>query len=92
MSRYDKRRRMLGSTLIGFALIAICAVVRAQTPETPPPLDTITVEAARHRELVVQQAKAFVARIAAKPYESSMARWQTVRLQRNAGCAAQSLE
>jgi hypothetical protein len=61
-------------------LFALYALARAQTPnETPPPhLDTITVEAARHRELVEHQVNAFVAHIAVKPYDSSLARWQTV--------------
>jgi hypothetical protein len=81
MSRYDRRLRAFGSVvpLVGLALFVIWAGARAQTPaETPPPLDTITVEAARHRELVVQQAKSFISHIVPKPYESSMARWQTV--------------
>ena len=81
MGRHDRRLRTLGSTvpLTALALIVICAGARAQTPAaTPPHLDTVTVEAARHRELVVQQVKSFVAHIAAKPYDSSLARWQTV--------------
>ena len=81
MSRYYRRPRTLCGALahMGFALIVSCPAARAQTPaETPAPLDSITVEAARHRELLVQQAKSFVGRIAAKPYDSSMARWQTV--------------
>ena len=81
MARCDRRQRSLGSAvpLTWLAFMAICAGARAQTPsETPPRLDTVTVEAARHRELVVQQANAFVARIAPKPYDSSLARWQTV--------------
>jgi hypothetical protein len=38
----------------------------------------VTVEAARHRELVEQQVKSFVAHISSQPYDASMARWQTV--------------
>ncbi len=81
MSRYDRRLRTLGGALplLAFALMVVCAGARAQTPaNTPPHLDTVTVEAARHRELVEQQVKAFVSRIAPKPYDSSLARWQTV--------------
>jgi hypothetical protein len=80
-SGYDSGLRRFGGALplVGVALIVIALDARAQTPpQTPPPLDTITVEAARHRELVVQQAKSFVAHIAPRPYASSLARWQTV--------------
>ena len=41
-------------------------------------IDTITVEAARHREAVEKQVQSFVSHVASKPYESSLARWQTV--------------
>jgi hypothetical protein len=69
----------LGS-LAAPALLAFCAGANAQsTTATPAPhLDTITVEAARHRAEVERRVKAFVAQIAAKPYDSSLARWQTV--------------
>ena len=61
------------------SVLAFCASAQAQsTAEPAPRLDTITVEAARHREAVERQVKAFVAKIAAKPYEASLARWQTV--------------
>jgi hypothetical protein len=40
-------------------------------------LDSITVVAKR-RELVEKQVRAFVAHIALKPYEQSLARWETV--------------
>jgi hypothetical protein len=36
------------------------------------------VEAARHLELVEQQVKTFVTRIAQKPYGSSLAQWESV--------------
>jgi hypothetical protein len=69
----------LGS-LVAPTLLLCCASANAQstTAAPAPHLDTITVEAARHREVVERQVKAFVAQIAAKPYDSSLARWQTV--------------
>jgi hypothetical protein len=69
----------LGS-LVASTLLLCCASANAQSTTAPPVphLDTITVEAARHRELVERQVRAFVAQIAAKPYDSSLARWQTV--------------
>jgi len=65
--------------LVGPTLLLFCASANAQstTAAPAPHIDTITVEA-RHREAVERQVKAFVAQIAAKPYESSLARWQTV--------------
>jgi hypothetical protein len=68
------------SSLLAPALLACCASVNAQstTGAPAPHLDTITVEAARHREIVEHQVKSFVAHIAVKPYDSSLARWQTV--------------
>ena len=60
------------------ALLAFCASANAQSTTPAPHLDAITVEAARHRESVERQVKAFVAQIAVKPYDSSLARWQTV--------------
>jgi hypothetical protein len=69
----------LGS-LLAPNLLLFCAAANAQSTTAPPAphIDTITVEAARHREEVKRQVKAFVAQIAVKPYESSLARWQTV--------------
>jgi hypothetical protein len=81
MSGDDRRLRARWSAvpLTLCVLFGICPNAGAQTSaETPPHLDSVTVEAARHRELVVQQAKAFVSHIAPKPYDTSMARWQTV--------------
>jgi hypothetical protein len=61
------------------ALLIFCAGARAQTPtEAHPQLDTVTVEAARHRDLVEQQVKSFVSHISSHPYDTSMARWQNV--------------
>jgi hypothetical protein len=67
-------------SLFARALLLFCASATAQsTSAAPPPhIDTITVEAARQREAVERQVKAFVAQIAVKPHESSLARWQTV--------------
>jgi hypothetical protein len=48
------------------------------TTVAPPHLDTITVEAARHREIVERQVRAFVGQIAVKPYDSTLARWEPV--------------
>lgn len=64
----------------GLALLAFWASANAQSTTAAPAahLDTITVEVARHREAVARQVKAFVTRIAEKPYDSSLARWQTV--------------
>jgi hypothetical protein len=69
----------LGS-LMAPALLAFYVSANAQstTAAPAPRLDTITVEAARHRELVERQVRAFVAQIAVKPYESSLARWEPV--------------
>jgi hypothetical protein len=78
--------------LLAPALLLCCAAANPQsttatsaTPAAPTAptapaahIDTITVEAARHREAVERQVKAFVGQIAAKPYEASLARWQTV--------------
>jgi hypothetical protein len=72
-------RSALGS-LLAPTLLLCCAPANAQsTIAAPTPhIDTITVEAARHREAVERQVKAFVAQIAAKPYDASLARWQMV--------------
>jgi hypothetical protein len=72
-------RSALGS-LLAPTLLLCGAAANAQSPTaaTAPHIDTITVEAARHREEVERQVKAFVAQIATKPYDSSLARWQTV--------------
>jgi hypothetical protein len=69
----------LGS-LVAPTWLLCCASANAQstTAAPAPHIDTITVEAARHREAVERQVKAFVAQIAAKPYDSSLSRWQTV--------------
>jgi hypothetical protein len=67
-------------SLFAPAWLLFCASANAQstTAAPAPHIDTITVEAAPHREAVERQVKAFVAQIAATPYESSLARWQTV--------------
>jgi hypothetical protein len=67
-------------SLLALASLAFCASANAQsTSAAPAPhIDTITVEAARQREAVERQVRTFVARIAEKPYDSSLARWQTV--------------
>lgn len=68
---------------VGIALLA-CAAADAQTPpptdrdSQPAHLDTITVEAARNRAILEQKVRTFVSHVAAKPYESSVARWQGV--------------
>jgi hypothetical protein len=69
----------LGGMVAPTALL-ICASASAQstTAAPAPHIDTITVEAARQRAVVERQVRAFVAQIAVKPYESSLARWQTV--------------
>ena len=73
----------LGSLLAPIVLL-VCASANAQStsaapaPAPAPHIDTITVEAARHREAVERQVKAFVTQIAVKPYDSSLARWQMV--------------
>jgi hypothetical protein len=59
-------------------LFSVGANAQSTTAAPAPHIDTITVEAARHREEVERQVKAFVGQIAVKPYESSLARWQTV--------------
>jgi hypothetical protein len=63
-------------------LLLFYASSNAQSPAAAPApaqrLDTITVEAARHRELVERQVRTFVGQIAVKPYESSLARWEPV--------------
>jgi hypothetical protein len=68
------------ASLVAPVLLALYATALAQTPNqaSPSHLDTITVEAARHREFVEHQVNAFVAHVALKPYDSSLARWQTV--------------
>jgi hypothetical protein len=69
--------------LLAPALLLFYASANAQsTAAAPAPapaqhLDTITVEAARQRE-VERQVRTFVAQIAVKPYESSLARWESV--------------
>jgi len=68
-----------GSLLAPTLLLCGAAANAQSTTAAPAPhIDTITVEAARHRQDVERQVKAFVAQIAAKPYDSSLARWQTV--------------
>ena len=69
----------LGS-LAALSLFLLCASANAQSTTATPALhlDTITVEAAKHREIVERQVKAFVGQIAVKPYESSLARWEPV--------------
>ena len=65
--------------MLASALLALCGFAKAQsTTVATPRLDTITVEAARHRDAVERQVRAFVTQIAVKPYDSSLARWQTV--------------
>lgn len=64
--------------ILALNLIAFAAFADTPPRDSKPELDTITVEAARHRELVEQQVKRFVARIAEKPYGSSLARWESV--------------
>jgi hypothetical protein len=74
--------------LLAASLLLFCASANAQSTTaapasapSPPPgqrLETITVEAARHREVVERQVRSFVTQIAIKPYDSSLARWQTV--------------
>jgi hypothetical protein len=68
------------ASLFAPAVLLFCVSANAQstTAAPAPRIDTITVEAARHREAVERQVKAFVAQIAAKPYDSPLARWQTV--------------
>ncbi len=69
---------MLGS-LLAPTLLIYSAAATAQTTTAPAPhIDTITVEAARHREALERQVKSFVQQIAVKPYDSSLARWQKV--------------
>lgn len=64
--------------ILALNLIACAAIAETPPPDSKPELATITVEAARHRELVEQQVKKFVSRIAEKPYGSSLARWESV--------------
>ena len=64
-------------TLLLLALHA-SAIAQSTTIAPAPHLDTITVEAARHREVVARQVRAFVTQIAVKPYDASLARWQSV--------------
>jgi len=72
-------RLALGSLLASNLLIVSGSTNAQSTTAAPAPhIDAITVEAARHRAEVERQVKAFVAQIAVKPYESSLARWQTV--------------
>jgi hypothetical protein len=69
---------VLGS-LPALSLLLFYASADAQsTTAAPPPVDTITVEAARHRELVERQVRTFVGQIAVKPYDSTLARWEPV--------------
>jgi len=63
---------------IVLTLIACAAIADTPPPDGNAALNTITVEAARHRELVEQQVKTFVSHIAQKPYGSSLARWESV--------------
>ena len=62
------------------AALALCTIAGAQAPpqESSSHLDSITVEAARHREVLEQQIATFVSRVASKPYDAPLARWQTV--------------
>jgi hypothetical protein len=81
-----RSRIALCSFLLVPALLAFEAAANGQSttaspipvPAPAPHLDTITVEAARHREVVERQVRTFVAQIAVKPYESSLARWEAV--------------
>src|SRR5579862_3726191 len=61
-------------------ILGLCAVIVfcAAADGAHAQIDTITVEAARHREAVEKQVQSFVSHVASKPYESSLARWQTV--------------
>jgi hypothetical protein len=74
------RSRIALCSLLAPASLAFYASANAQstTAAPGPRLDTITVEAARHREIVERQVKAFVGQIAVKPYDSSLARWEPV--------------
>ena len=76
------RSRLALSSLLAPNLLLFSVGANAQStsaaPAPAPHIDTITVEAARHREEVERQVKAFVGQIAVKPYQSSLARWQTV--------------
>lgn len=71
---------MLTSLVWILTLNLIACVSFADTPpgSGQTQLDTITVEAARHRELVEQQVKRFVAHVVQAPYDSSLARWESV--------------
>jgi hypothetical protein len=72
-------RSAMGSLLASTLLLwGAAAAAQSPTAAPAPHIDTITVEAARHREAVERQVKAFVAQIATKPYDASLARWQTV--------------
>jgi len=71
---------MAPAGLIAPTVLLLCASANAQSTTAAPAahIDTITVEAARHREAVERQVRAFVGQIAAKPNDSSLARWQKV--------------
>jgi hypothetical protein len=68
------------------AAFALCIGARAQTPpqagsshqDGSSHMDSITVEAARHRDAIERQIKTFVSRVASKPYDAPLARWQSV--------------
>jgi hypothetical protein len=63
--------------------LAICVLVFSAAADTPPSaepkahLDTITVEAARHRETVERQVRTFVSGIAVARRDESLANWQS---------------
>jgi hypothetical protein len=63
-----------------FFACLLAAPAGAQTPPqgAPTHLDTITVEAARNREILEQKVRTFVGHVATKPYDAPLARWQTV--------------
>jgi hypothetical protein len=65
---------------LSVTVLALCIGARAQTPiqDTPSHLESVTVEAARHREALEQQVKTFVSGVASKPYDAPLARWQSV--------------
>jgi hypothetical protein len=63
--------------VVAFSLLAFCAGAdTAPTSEPKAHIDTITVEAAREREVVRQQVSKFVSGIAVMRYDKSLANWQ----------------
>src|ERR1700733_8755142 len=78
--RRGSSNRAIVRLALSVAALAFWVGARAQTAPQPAPahLDSITVEAARHRELLEQQIKTFVSRVASKPYDAPLARWQSV--------------